>query len=121
MIQNCPPPLAPSASTPAPVAKYLRYSDSGLQSSYARLVAAFRKPKVAGVNIIDEGEADVMARQIVDAVRSMPYSQELQTRARCAFEPVLAASLKATAARALVPAMLLGAVGLAVLGLRKAG
>jgi hypothetical protein len=85
--QACPAPgsSGPDAttSTPIPPVRWVRYQDAGFQETYARIYDALRQPAVAGIKIVPEEQADMMARQIVDAIIALPQSQELRFRVGC--------------------------------------
>jgi hypothetical protein len=75
---------APAAtSTPVPAVRWIRYQDKGLQETYARIYGALRQPAVAGITIVPEEQADMMARQVVDAIIALPQSSELKYRIGC--------------------------------------
>lgn len=85
--KSCPPPGAsgPDAttSTPVPPVRWIRYQDRGMQETYARLYGMLREPAVLGVKVIPEEQADLMSRQIIDAIIALPQSEELRFRVGC--------------------------------------
>lgn len=122
LAASCPPSAKGSGGPPAPPPprpRFSRYADPELQTAYARVVAALRTPTVAGVNVISEDEADTMSRYLIDAVRELPESAELQARARCALEPLVGAAATQAVGRLLlgVFAAVLGA-GTALVAVR---
>ncbi len=72
-----------TTSTPVPPVRWVRYQDRGMQETYARIYDAFRQPAVAGIKVVPEEQADMMARQIVDAIIALPQSEELRFRIGC--------------------------------------
>jgi hypothetical protein len=84
----CPPPVMIQPSAPPPKPKYQRYDDPTLQQAYARVVGAVRELSVPIYGtVFSDDAADKTARGLIDAVRAMPQSSEMQARARCALEP----------------------------------
>ncbi len=84
-----PAPVTPPGPPP-PRPKYVRYNDPALQESYARIVAVLRQKSIPIIgNIFSDDEADVMARNALDAVRALPQSAELKERALCAATPII--------------------------------
>lgn len=111
----CPPPMPQEPpGPPPPPALYNRYSDPALQDSYARLVAAMRQKAIPVYgNIFSQDDADVMARYLLDAVRGLPQSRELQERARCAIQPIIMPYVIG------IGVGVAGAIGLSVLALLR--
>jgi hypothetical protein len=72
-----------TTSTPVPPVRWIRYQDPGFQEAYARIYGALRAPAVAGITIVPEEQADLMARQIIDAIIALPQSSELRFRVGC--------------------------------------
>jgi hypothetical protein len=112
----CPPAIEPVALTPPPQPKHVRYGDPALQNAYAYLVAALRTKSVPIYGrIFSEDEADQMAQHAINAVRALPGSAELKTRAQCALEPPVTAAVRDTVGRLLLGSFVFG-LGVVVAG-----
>jgi hypothetical protein len=88
---------ADKPSTPIPPVRWIRYQDPGLQETYARIYGALREPAVLGVKVVPEEQADMMARQILDAIIALPQSAELRFRAGCAVKSLVLGPIGITA------------------------
>jgi hypothetical protein len=116
----CPLPIpggGPSESFVTPYRpKYHRYQDRKLHEAYTHVVSALREKQVPVYgHIFTEDEADKMARNVIDALRKLPQSAELQERARCALEPMVAGAARAEVAKLLLGTLAFGTLSVAAL------
>jgi hypothetical protein len=111
----CPTPTSSGPpAPPPPPAKIRRYADQGLQDTYARFMAALQTITVPVYGpIINDSQADNIARQVIDAARGLPNSLELQQSLRCMAQPAVA-SIATPAVRGLLALAALGGVAYVV-------
>lgn len=104
-----------TTSTPVPPVRWVRYQDAGMQETYARIYNALRQPAVAGIAVVPEEQADLMARQIVDAIIALPQSEELRFRIGCLAKSYITGPIGI----AVGTVVLLGLVGTGVYAYRR--
>ena len=114
---SCPvktkPSAPPSPPSPVPSAKWTRYKDPKMQEAYARIYGALRTKDVALYGkIFSENEADLMARQAVDAVSALVSSKELRQQVECLIEPIAAAGARMAVGRLLLGTFAAGLAGI---------
>ncbi len=95
----CPPRLPTGAAGGAvapPRPKYVRYSDPALQNAYANVVAGVSELTIPIYGrVFNDETADKLATNLIDAVRRLPQSTEIQERVRCEIGPALEAAVRA--------------------------